>query len=54
MSEYVKKEKIPKDAADTKPLRKRGVGNSESHSQDADRHHRIEHQKSDKQTDLSS
>jgi hypothetical protein len=38
----------PQTDADAKAPRIRGVGNPESHSQDADRHRKTEHQKSDK------
>jgi hypothetical protein len=48
MPKATKQEKPPREEADIKPARIRGVGNPESHSQDADRHHRNEHQKSEK------
>ncbi len=48
MSGNIKKAKALKPLKSTKAPRIRGVGNPESHSQDADRHHRNEHIKSDK------
>ncbi len=48
MSDSLKKEKSSNDSADNKAPRLRGVGNPESHSQDADRHRKAEHPKSDK------
>lgn len=47
MSDSVKKEKPSNDVTDESP-RVRGVGNPQSHSQDADRHRKTEHPKSDK------
>ncbi len=48
MSKTIKHEKPPIDESDVEVIRVRGVGNPESHSQDADRHHKIKHQKSEK------
>ena len=42
-----KQDKVP-DAEAPKGPRIKGAGNPESHSQDADRHRKREHQKSDK------
>ena len=49
MSKTIKQEKHPIDEADVEVIRVRGVGNPESHSQDADRHHKTKHQKSEQQ-----
>lgn len=46
-SDPVKKENPHSDIINKAP-RIRGVGNPGSHSQDADRHRKTEHQKSDK------
>ncbi len=43
-----KKDKPLDDTADSRTPRVRGTGNPDSHSQDADRHRKIDHPKSDK------
>ena len=48
MSKPIKQEPVSRDDADTKTPRVRGIGNIDSHSQDADRHRKTEHQKSEK------
>ena len=48
MSQDSKKQNPQNDEIENKAPRIRGIGNPKSHSQDADRHRKIEHPKSDK------
>lgn len=48
MSKDSKKQNLSSNDVENKAPRIRGIGNPESHSQDADRHRKIEHPKSDK------
>jgi hypothetical protein len=47
-SGHAKVENPPESARDKKLPRVRGIGNVKSHSQDADRHRKVDHLKSDK------
>lgn len=48
MPEIIKQEEPIKKDTEIKAPRLKGVGDVNSHSQDADRHRKIEHQKSEK------
>jgi hypothetical protein len=48
MSKVIEQKKPVTHDTDEKAPRVRGIGNPESHSQDADRHRKIEHPKSEK------